>query len=254
MKLNYKKLGEGNPLVILHGLFGSLDNWMSLAKKLSESREVWLVDQRNHGQSEHSPEHTYTAMADDLATFLAEHKIERPTLLGHSMGGKTVMEFAMQHSALIDKLIVVDIAPTKYKVHHQQIIDGLLSIDLQTIESRKEAEQILAQTINEFGVRQFLLKNLYWKEKENLAWRFNLKVLADSILPISEWNISKGESNVLTLFIKGSKSKYIEEEHLERIEKKFPKYKLLTIENAGHWVHAEAPAEFLKAVDSFMKD
>lgn len=254
MKLNYKKLGEGQALIILHGLFGSLDNWMGLAKHWSENYEVWLVDQRNHGQSPHDNDFSYLAMKDDLKAFIDEHSIEKPILLGHSMGGKTVMEFAMHYGELIKQLIVVDIAPVKYQVHHYAIIDALESIDFDFITSRKEADQILASSIEEFGIRQFLLKNMYWAEKERLAWRFNLETIKNEIIPISEWSISEGKFKGETLFIKGENSDYITPSYASQIAAKFPNYMLTEIPNAGHWVHAESPKAFVAAVESFMKD
>lgn len=253
MKLNFKKLGSGQPLLILHGLFGSLDNWMSLAKHWSQQYEVWLIDQRNHGQSPHSEEFNYSAMADDLLEFLEEHSIKDPFIIGHSMGGKTAMEFAVQHPELVKKLMVVDIAPVKYQVHHYAILEALNSLDLKEIKSRKEAEEKLEKSIDEIGVRLFLLKNLYWKESEKLAWRFNLEVIEKNIIPISEWNISSGKYNGPCLFVKGSNSNYILPSYASQIEEKFPNYELHEIKNAGHWVHAEAPKEFVAAIESFMK-
>jgi pimeloyl-ACP methyl ester carboxylesterase len=254
MKLNFKKIGEGQPLLVLHGLFGSLDNWMSLAKFWSSNYEVWLIDQRNHGQSPHSDEFSYTLMANDLLEFIEEHGIKNPIVLGHSMGGKTAMEFAINHSQLLKKLIVVDIAPVKYQVHHYTILDSLDSIDFDFIQSRGEADKMLSSNIEEAGVRQFLLKNMYWVNKGRLAWRFNLNVLAKEIIPISEWDISKGQYQGETLFIKGANSEYIIPSYASQIAMKFPNYELTEIPNAGHWVHAEAPKLFLDALESFMKD
>lgn len=254
MKLNYKKLGEGKPVIILHGLFGSLDNWMSLAKKWSENYQIWLVDQRNHGQSPHSEDFNYELMAEDLKEFLSENEIKDPIILGHSMGGKTAMEFAVNYPKQLKKLIVVDIAPIKYEVHHYDIIAALESVDLNKIQSRGEADKTLSKKISEFGVRQFLLKNLYWKSKEKLAWRFNLEVIKNNIIPISEWNISEKQFEKSTLFIKGENSEYIKREHASEITKRFPNYQLEVIDEAGHWVHAENPEKFSEIVTSFMKD
>lgn len=254
MKLNYKKLGEGQPLIILHGLFGSLDNWMSLAKFWSQTYEVWLVDQRNHGKSPHDNEFSYVAMMNDLKLFLEEHNIQNPILLGHSMGGKTVMEFAVNYPELLDKLIVVDIAPVRYQVHHYAILDALDGLDFDFITSRKQADEYLSQHIEEAGVRQFLLKNLYWIEKEKLALRFNLDVIKREIIPISEWSISEGEYEGPTLFIKGSDSEYVLPSYAQQIAAKFPNYELEEIQGAGHWVHAEAPKAFMAVIQSFMKD
>lgn len=252
MKLNFKKLGEGQPLIILHGLFGSLDNWMTLAKKWASDFEVYLVDQRNHGQSPHDSAFNYSLMAEDLKELIEQEGIKNPIVLGHSMGGKTAMEFAVNYPEKLAKLIVVDIAPVKYQVHHYTIIDALSSIDLAELKGRKEADLKLAEKIEEFGVRQFLLKNLYWKEKEQLAWRFNLEVLAKEIIPISEFSISPKRFEKPTLFIKGERSDYIKEEHRGKIEEKFPQYSLKTIEGAGHWVHAEKAKEFAEQINTFI--
>ncbi len=254
MELNYKKIGEGKALIILHGLFGSLDNWMTLAKAWSETYEVWLVDQRNHGQSPHSDAFSYQLMAEDLKQFIQQHQIHDPIILGHSMGGKTAMEFAVNNAIMLSKLIVVDIAPVKYEVHHYAILDALEQIDLDKISSRKEADQLLTEKIKEVGTRQFLLKNLYWKEKNQLAWRFNLNVLRREIIPISEWSISEGQYNGSCLFVKGQQSSYILPEHGAEISAKFPNYELREIQGAGHWVHAESPKMFYDVVSSFMKD
>jgi pimeloyl-ACP methyl ester carboxylesterase len=253
MKLNYKKLGEGHPLIILHGLFGSLDNWMTLAKKWSEKYEVWIVDQRNHGQSPHSDDFDYQLMAEDLKDLIEEHSIEKPIVLGHSMGGKTAMEFAVNNPDSLAKLLVVDIAPVSYQVHHYDIIEALESVDLNKVQSRKDAEEHLQKKIKEFGVRQFLLKNLYRKAKNEYAWRFNLPVIKKQIVPISEWSISDKSYNGDTLFVSGEKSAYILPEYGAEIAGKFPNYELEEIANSGHWIHAEAPDEFSKVVESFME-
>jgi pimeloyl-ACP methyl ester carboxylesterase len=173
-------------------------------------------------------------------------------LLGHSMGGKTVMEFSMRFPEMIDKLIVVDIAPVSYEVHHYTIIEALKSVPLADVESRKEAEGYLTKYISDFGTRQFLLKNLYWEQKNRLGWRFNLEVLANKIVPISEYSIAKGQFNKETLFIAGSKSDYIVQDYFSQIKAKFPAYELEVIEGAGHWVHAEKMSEFSKVVLNFL--
>ncbi|MFT7085165.1 MAG: pimeloyl-ACP methyl ester carboxylesterase [Vicingaceae bacterium] len=253
MKLHYKKLGTGQPLLVLHGLFGSLDNWMTLAKKWSNDFEVYLVDQRNHGQSPHSEEFSYPLMAEDLKELMDQLELKSAILLGHSMGGKTVMEFSMKYPEMIEKLIVVDIAPVSYNVHHHTIIEALRSVPLSDISSRKEAESFLSQHIKDFGTRQFLLKNLYWENKDKLAWRFNLEVLADQILPISEYAIMDGAFEKETLFIAGANSDYILPEYGSNIKSKFPNYKLKSIPGAGHWVHAEKMDEFSEIVMNFLK-
>ena len=251
MQLNFKKVGEGEPLVILHGLFGSLDNWMTLAKKLGEHYEVFVIDARNHGQSPHNDEFNYDVMADDLYGFLMEQNIVDPIILGHSMGGKTAMQFAMNYPNKLSKLIVADIAPKSYPVHHTSILDGMLSIDLEIINTRKSADEQLSKHIDDFSTRQFLLKNLYWIEQGKLAWRFNLAVINDTIEIIGEGlkNIETFEK--LTLFIRGEKSNYITKNDFEPIQSIFLNSEIKTM-NSGHWVHAENPTEFLQIVKSFL--
>lgn len=251
MQLNFKKVGEGEPLVILHGLFGSLDNWMTLAKKLSENFEVFIVDARNHGQSPHSNEFNYDVMADDLYEFLMQHHIIDPIILGHSMGGKTAMQFAMNYPNKLEKLIVADIAPKAYPVHHTIIIEGMLSLDFNTIKTRKEADLQLSKFIEDPSTRQFLLKNLYWVEKEKLAWKFNLATIDKNIEIIGRGleNISIFEKP--TLFIRGENSNYITLKDYDPIKKIFVNAEIESL-NSGHWVHAEKPTEFLQLLNSFL--
>lgn len=246
-------MGEGPALIVLHGLFGSLDNWMSIGKKWAEEYTVYLLDQRNHGQSPHHEEMNYSVMANDLFQFIEEHKIQNPILLGHSMGGKTVMELAVMHPEIPKKIIVVDIAPVAYEVHHYGILEALNAIDLNQISSRKEAEEIMQEKISEFGVRQFLLKNLYWEKPDQLNWRFNLKVIEEAIVPISNWAISEKQYTGPCLFIKGENSNYIISAYASAMANKFPNYELSEIANAGHWVHAEARTEFMELINNFMK-
>ncbi|MCB0379665.1 MAG: alpha/beta fold hydrolase [Flavobacteriales bacterium] len=252
MKLNYKKLGEGTPLIILHGLFGSLDNWMSIAKELSSDFEVYLVDERNHGQSPHSNEFSYEVMAEDLYEFIQEHHIVNPIVLGHSMGGKTAMQFAMNYPSSLSKLIVADIAPKAYPVHHRQIIDGLLSLNFEVIKTRQEADMELSKHISDISVRQFLLKNLYWIESGKLAWRFNLSVINDNIDMVGVGLKNINIFSKPTLFVRGEKSNYVLDSDFEEIKKIFSDAKIETISNSGHWVHAENPTEFLQIVKSFL--
>jgi pimeloyl-ACP methyl ester carboxylesterase len=226
---------------------------MTLAKQWSENFEVYLIDQRNHGQSPHSEDFSYELMAEDLKELMDQSELKSAILLGHSMGGKTVMEFSMKYPERIEKLIVVDIAPVSYDVHHYGIIDALKSVPLSGISSRKEAESYLSQYIKDFGTRQFLLKNLYWESKEVLAWRFNLQVLADEIIPISEFAISDGEFTKETLFVSGAKSNYILPEYGANMKSKFPNYELESIADAGHWVHAEKMDDFSKVIMKFLR-
>lgn len=255
MKLAYREFGSGQPLIILHGLFGQSDNWNTLAKRFAESGfKVFTVDQRNHGLSPHSDIWSYQAMAEDLKEFIEEHQLLNPILLGHSMGGKTVMFFEMLFPGIANKIVVADIAPKVYEPHHDLVLKALNAVDFTEINTRKDAENIMNEYISDFGTKQFLLKNIYWKEDESkqMAWRFNLPVICKEYNNVSV-NIPDGISRVDTLFVRGEKSNYVLDSDLPNIEKHFPNYKLTTIPNAGHWVHAEKPEEFFNSVLEFIQ-
>ena len=254
MKLNFKEYGKGKPLVILHGLFGSLDNWFSLAKAFSDNHHVYLVDQRNHGQSPHSDSHTYDEMAEDLFEFFQEHNLKGAVLIGHSMGGKTAMKFAAAHSDLLEKLVVVDMGVKDYPVHHDLIIRSMQAMDLHNISSRSEAEDRLRHLLDEEeSTIQFLLKNVYRQKQDDgstkYAWRFNLDVIADDIeemgLPILSG------SNVEALFLYGTQSKYVLEDDKSEILSLFPNATFMSL-NTGHWVHAQDPEGFVDSVKAFI--
>lgn len=251
MQLNFKKFGIGEPIIILHGLFGSLDNWLTIAKNLGDNFEVFIVDARNHGQSPHSDKFNYEVMANDLYEFILQNNIVNPIILGHSMGGKTAMQFAMNYPNQLSKLIVVDITPKAYPVHHAEILKGLFSINFETIKTRKDANEKLSETVSDFSIRQFLLKNLFWKDKETLAWRFNLPIINATIelFGVEIEKISKFDQP--TLFIKGKNSDYILESDTVLIKNIFPTAKIISVDS-GHWVHAENPTEFLQIVNSFL--
>lgn len=251
-ELYFRELGEGKPLVILHGLFGSSDNWLTLGKRFAEDFKVYIVDQRNHGQSFHDDEFTYEAMAADLKQFIDGKNIKNPHILGHSMGGKTAMNFATSHSDCLDKLIVADIGPQSYPVHHSTILKGLYAIDLANTQSRKEADEQLAQFVPELGIRQFLLKNLT-RTDGRFAWRINLNAIAQGIEQIGKGlnqNISYSQS---ALFIRGEKSDYIQDADVNLIHSIFTNSKLETISGAGHWLHAEKPQEFYDIVMKYLQ-
>lgn len=247
MKLNYKKLGEGQPLIILHGLFGSLDNWQTHGKKLSEYFEVYLVDQRNHGHSDWSDDFNYDLLADDLNEFIEDHDLDDVILIGHSMGGKTIMRYAQKYPGKIEKMIVVDMGVKEYPIHHDTILDGLKSIDLNEINTRSGASAQLSEYIDNQSIRQFLLKNLYWIEKGKLGWRINIDVLDREMAQIVK-SLPKEESLIDVLFIAGGQSNYILEEDHDDIRNLFPLADFHTIERAGHWIHAETPEEFMEEV------
>lgn len=250
MKLHFRELGSGKPFVILHGLFGYSDNWQTHAKKLAEYYRVILVDLRNHGHSDWSNDFSYDLMAEDVKELCDDLHLTEIILLGHSMGGKTAMLFAQKYPGLLEKLIVVDMGTKSYPMHHDHILKGLKALDLNKLSNRSEAETVLAQHIESNGVRQFLLKNIYWVEKGKMAWRMNIPVLEREMAAILG-ALPAGESFVTTLFIRGELSNYILDEDFRSIEDQFPDSEFITIEGAGHWVHAEAPEPFMDAVLSF---
>ncbi len=254
MELNYRTLGEGKPLIILHGLFGSLDNWLTLAKEFAEFRKVYLVDQRNHGQSPHDQEFSYEVMAKDLHEFIQEHGIHEAAILGHSMGGKTAMTYAVTYDDDWEKLIVVDIAPKVYPIHHQGIIDALKKLDLTTITTRGDAEEQLSKDIEDFGQRQFLLKNLKRDPEGGFSWKMNLSVIEENLEVIGQGLAPQKATEKATLFIRGANSHYVKDEDIILINQHFPNARLETIKGAGHWVHAEKPQELFEMVRDFLMD
>ena len=251
MKLIYRELGAGPPMILLHGLFGSSDNWLTMAKELSQFRHIYLLDQRNHGQSPHSTEFTYEAMADDLYEFVKDHHLERPDVLGHSMGGKTAMTFAAKYPEHIGKLIVVDIAPKYYPVHHQQILAGLFNIKLDELKSRGAADEALSQFVSTLTTRQFLLKNLK-RSPDGFEWKINLQVIADQIENVGEPLSGSSRIETPTCFIRVSESDYILDADFPDIEKQFSNVTIETISDAGHWIHAEQPAALCRTIESFL--
>lgn len=255
MKLAYREFGSGQPLIILHGLFGQSDNWNTLAKRFAEQdSHVFTIDQRNHGLSPHSDVWNYQAMADDLKQFIDDHQLQNPIILGHSMGGKTVMFFEAQYPHIAKQLIIADIAPKAYEPNHDTVLKALNAVDFTDINTRKQVEEILGQYITDFGTKQFLLKNIYWREDETkqMAWRFNLDVISKEYNNIGISAPLNLHSNTHTLFVRGEKSNYILDSDLADISSKFGNYSLETISNSGHWVHAEQPEAFFNCVQNFI--
>ena len=253
MELNYKEFGQGDPIIILHGLFGTSDNWQTIAKKIAENYSVYIIDQRNHGRSPHDDEFNYKVMAEDLKNFMESHWMYSARIIGHSMGGKTAMQFATDYPDMVEKLVVVDIANESYEGGHEVIFNALLGLDLEKTTSRKEADASLETQIDDFGVRQFLLKNLTRNKEGKYVWKMNLPIIHQNYQAI----LSKIEGDEIyegaTLFIKGGLSKYITETNFETTKHFFPNAKLETIENVGHWVHAEAPKELLEILEIFLE-
>lgn len=253
MYLNYQSYGKGgSSLIILHGLFGSLDNWHTLGKIFGEFFKVFTVDQRNHGRSPHSDIFNYAIMADDLKEFMQQQTLASTHLLGHSMGGKTAMQFAVTHPEKVDTLIVVDIAPRAYSPQHKEIFDALYSLDLRTFNTRKEVDEALARKLPGFSIRQFLLKNLARDESGGFRWKMNLDAIYRNYDELNKGLETDRRFEKPTLFIKGGNSDYIREGDIPLIKEIFPQVKIVTVSGAGHWVHAEALKEFCQIVLDFL--
>lgn len=251
MNLFYRQTGNGKPLIILHGLFGSSDNWYSLAKEFSRSFSVFLVDQRNHGQSPHTDEMNYALLAEDLAAFIEQQSLDQPYIIGHSMGGKAAMNFAVKYPERLSRLIVVDIVPKPYPVHHDKILEGLKSIPLTALESRSKADELLSAYVPEPEVRQFLLKNLSRNQEGGFDWKINLKSLDEHIEDLGAGMQFEGQFTGSTLFITGERSNYFQPGDEALIRSFFPNAKFTTLDT-GHWVQAERPEAFLKVALDFL--
>jgi esterase len=251
MKLHFQEYGVGKPLVILHGLLGSLDNWHTLSRTLADSFMVLAVDQRNHGRSPHADVFTYETMADDLAELLDSLKIPSAHILGHSMGGKTAMQFALSYPRRVESLIVVDIAPREYPRLDDEILDALTSINLAAIVSRQEVDDLLSARIPDFAVRQFLMKNLTRDSSGTFVWKANLQAIRKNYDEITRAIASDRPFPGPTLFIKGNRSDYILDSDVPMIRRLFPDANIVGV-NAGHWIHAEVPTVFANIVMSFL--
>jgi len=255
MILHANIIGQGFPLIILHGFLGMGDNWKTLGKQFADlGYEVHLVDQRNHGRSFHDTMFNYTLLSRDLKKYCDHYDVKQMHLLGHSMGGKTAMFFAMEYPDYISRLVIADIAPRAYDAHHDHILDSLakLSDNLNNIKSRKEADSFLGNLIPDFGTRQFLLKNLYWEQPGRLGLRINLPILTENVLQVGEGLPANYAYHKETLFLRGDKSDYITAIDQREIDRFFTQARIHTISNAGHWLHAENPKEFYKEVINFL--
>jgi len=254
MLLHSQILGEaGKPFVILHGFLGMGDNWKTLGNQFAEDGyEVHLVDQRNHGRSFHNDEFNYEVMAADVKRYCEEKGLKDIVLLGHSMGGKTAMQFAVSYPTMLSKLMVADIAPKAYPQHHQDILKALSTLNFSEIKSRSSADKALSEYIKDLGTRQFVLKNLYWKQKGQLALRMNLEILSEKIEEVGKALPLAKKYEGETLFLRGSKSGYIEDMDAILIKKQFPNSEIKTVSDAGHWLHAENPDQFYQIVKNFL--
>jgi esterase len=254
MELNFKVFGQGFPLIILHGLLGSLDNWQTIAKKLSEKFQVFIIDQRNHGKSPHSDEFSYEILSNDLFDFLQQHQISKAHIIGHSMGGKTAMQFALNHFDKVEKLVVVDIAPVAYDDGNNEVFKALFAADVKHATSREEVEVVLRKNLEDETTVQFLMKGLQRAVdgQSGFQWRFNVESLYENFSLISSAINSSKVFSGEVLFIKGGESPYINPDNYSAIEKLFPKHQITEIKGAGHWVHADKPAEFIAEVTRFL--
>jgi len=253
VNLAYNQYGSGEPLVILHGLFGSAKNWHSIAKRLAGTHQVYVLDLRNHGHSPWADSMVYADLAADVERFMHQQGLSQATLLGHSMGGKTAMYLALHSPALISRLIIADIAPVTYSHNFMDYIAAMQSVDLVNIVSRQAVDSALSQAIPELSIRQFLLQNLVNEEK-SFKWRINLSALSANMSTIIGFpDVTDCQFHSQTLFMAGGKSDYIQTHHEPVIKHCFPQAAIKTIENAGHWVHAEKPNEFISLINDFFR-
>lgn len=255
MNLHFRKYGKGKPLIILHGIFGISDNWVTFGKRLAElGFEVYILDQRNHGKSPHHYAFNYYALTEDLLEFIEQRGIQDPIILGHSMGGKVSMRFTLENPNDVAALIVVDTSMRTYVSHtqHRTLIDAMKSIDFKVVKSRNDAQEKLLEKIQSKRVVQFLLKNLFWKEKDLLGWRINLEAIDLNLDSMYDGVFYSTVFNKPTLFIRGGQSNYIIEEDIPDIKKNFPNMDLATIDEGTHWVHADAPEDFYNYVKEFL--
>jgi esterase len=265
MQLFYRQLGTGQPLIILHGLYGSSDNWYSIARALSSEWEVFMPDQRNHGNSPHSDDLNYPLLAADLLEFMTQHSMEKARIIGHSMGGKAALSFGLSWPAKVEKMVIVDISPFAYDetsaaevTDHLHILKSLAALHPETLSTRQEADERLKGYISSETVRQFLLKNLKRDPNGKFYWTMNLQAMQDHLAEIYDSVIPENMSpeqvpSFPLLFVKGERSQYIPQRDIPRIMEYFPHAQITAIPGAGHWVHAEKPAEFLEVVARFLR-
>lgn len=255
MQLFHRRYGEGQSVIILHGIYGVSDNWVTIGRRIAESYAVYILDQRNHGRSPHSDFFSYPALVEDLDEFIQEQELENPILLGHSMGGKVAMNYALEYPDSVDKLIVVDISPRKYpgRQAHQQILDAMLSIDFNKVKSRAEVDAQLEECVESYRIRQFIMKNLQRVNRDRLGWRINVQAINENLYNVFEG--VEGSGRIYegpTLFVRGGASDYISKEDEDLIYPMFPNTSIRTIEHATHWVHADAPDELCSLFSEFL--
>ena len=251
--MNYKDLGKGDCIVILHGLFGTGDNWISIARKLSDSFRVILPDLRNHGESFHHESMNYDIMSDDLIHLINQLNLNNINLIGHSMGGKVAMAVANKMPELLKKLIVADIAPIDYEGHHYEIFEAMTSLDLSKMNRRSDIEEELAKTIKDFSIRQFILKNIK-NEDKTYKWKLNIDNIYKNYQSLLNAPDLNDNIETETLFLKGDQSDYIQKSSEIFIKQFFPNSEIQIISNSGHWLHAANPQEFLEKSLKFINN
>jgi len=252
MQLFFKEYGQGRAIILLHGLFGSSDNWHYIAMQLSERFHVFVLDQRNHGQSPHSDEMNYPVMAQDVEELMASRGLQTATLIGHSLGGKTAMQFALQFPSRVEQLIIEDMAPRAYPSVYENYMEILLALDLRQYETRQQMEEALASDIPDLTLRRFLLKNVGRDPEGKFFWKINLRGLADNAARLREPIASSAPFTGPSLFVRGGRSDYVRGEDEALIRRLFPSAKIETIGSAGHWVHSEAPEQFMRVILGFL--
>ena len=252
MELHFRALGEGPPLILLHGLLGSLDNWLPLGRKFATQFTVFAVDQRNHGLSPHSDEFGYDTMARDLHEFMQAQGLRSAHVLGHSMGGKTAMQFALLYPDQVDKLVVVDISPRAHDARNTGTIQALLALDLSAFQHRPELDAALAASVPDLELRQFLLKNVGRDKSGAFRWKVNLSAIWENRRHLAAALDSPSQFRKPALFVRGGKSDFVTDTEGELIRRLFPRAVIETIPNAGHWVHVDAPEELSRSVMEFL--
>lgn len=254
MELHHKMYGHGFPTLLLHGVFGMLDNWHHFAKQLSHDFWVITLDQRNHGRSFHSDDFNYEVLAEDIRKFLISHQIKKCNLIGHSMGGKVAMHLALEYHEFVNRLVVIDIGIKQYPRNHDIILQALCNTDLSSFTHRTDLYKELNQSIANEAVVNFLLKNITRDKNSNaFIWKLNLKAIKNNYEKLIEPVESDYQFNGETLFIKGENSNYLSEGDLPEIKNLFPLAELTTIKDAGHWIHAEQEQRLLYKIDEFLK-
>lgn len=252
MRLHYQVQGDGSPLLVLHGFLGSLDNWRALSKRLAQHHQVYSIDLRNHGASPHAAVMNYRVMAEDLREFFADHDLSSAHLLGHSMGGKVAMQFAVNFPTQAGKLVIVDIAPRAYAPEHRPLLDALLKLPVSTFTTYGEVDAALAPSVPDTALRQFLSKNLVRNESGGFRWRINLDAISVNYDELTHAIESTMPFTKPTLFIRAGRSRFIQDSDIADIRKIFSDAEIVSIADAGHWVHIDAAEDFYQAVTQFL--